>query len=39
MRAKAGALGEQRRVGVDGADDLQRALRLDGGPQARAGGG
>ena len=34
--AKAGALGEQRAIGVDGAGDLQWPFRIQGKPEARA---
>ena len=37
MARKPARLRQQRRVGVDRADDLQGAFRLDRGPQARAG--
>jgi len=38
-RTEAGALGEQRRISVDRAHDLQRALGLERRPQALAGAG
>ena len=37
--AEAGPLGEQRAEGVDGADDLQRSLVGEGGPEPGASGG